>query len=98
MELFVQIRAFDSINEPEAVQQVRRKIGERMQRLQKTGNLVESRTFADQRGGFLLIEAEDASEVRKLLGTEILDHFHVEMHPTTSFEELGRFFEGEQAG
>lgn len=96
MELFVRFRAFESITEPTAVQRLREQVSERIQRLQKSGKMVDARVFSDTRGGSMLLEATDGAEVQDLLGTEILDNFYVETHPTLSFEELGEFFQRER--
>lgn len=93
MEMFVTFRAFESINEPKAVQHLREQVGERMQRLQKSGNMVDARIFADGRGGYMLLDVDDGAHLQELLGGEILDHFRVESHPTVTFEGITRFFE-----
>ncbi len=60
-----------------------------IQKLEKSGNLVEGGLLADDRGGFLLMEAGSFSEMESLLDS-IFDpsRFKVESHPILPFKEL----------
>lgn len=93
MEIFVRFTVFESINEPAAVERVRAIGQEQIQRLQKSGNLVDARVFADQRGGYMLLDVEDGAELQELIGLDMADHYDIETHPTTSLEEISRLFD-----
>jgi hypothetical protein len=58
----------------------------------------EGRIFSDDRGGFMLLEADDGAEVMELLGSEMLDNVRVETRPTATFDDLASFFEREHVG
>jgi hypothetical protein len=58
-----------------------------------SGKLVEGGQFADSRGHFFLIDAENENEMLELLNRGLLDTCSIESHPVVSFKDLCNFFE-----
>ena len=54
----------------------------------RTGKVVANGTFTDVRGGFFVVDVDDEEDFLDLLGTAILDNFHVERHPVVPFERM----------
>ena len=98
MEVFVKLELFDTITDREQVLRVRQVVGGQMQRIQESGKANVLRIFSDARGGIALLDVDSSEELFELLGSPILDHFHVETHPMTTVETLAEFFERDAAG
>jgi hypothetical protein len=90
------MKNFESIIRPEDIQRVRETIKDRIQEIQESGKLIESGVFADDRGAFLLLDVESASELTKML-FPIHDMARIETHPIYSFEELGELFKDDES-
>ncbi len=97
MEVFVKFEVFDTIHDREDVLAVRQAVGRQLQQIQESGKVKELRPFSDARGGFMLVDIDSPTELRNLLGSAMLDHFHIETHPVTTVEELVEFFEQDAA-
>jgi hypothetical protein len=97
MEIFVKFEVFDTIYDREDVLALRQAVGRQLQQIQQSGKVKELRAFSDARGGFILVDVDSAGELRSLLGSTLLDHFHIETHPVTMAEELAEFFEQDAA-
>jgi hypothetical protein len=41
----------------------------------------------------MLVDIDSPVELRNLLGSPMVDHFHLETHPVITAEELADFFE-----
>src|ERR671933_796359 len=95
MEIFVKFEVFDTIYDREDVLALRQAVGRQLQQIQQSGKGKEICAFSDARGGFMLVEVDSPAELRNLLGSAMLDHFHIETHPVTTIEELAEFFERE---
>jgi hypothetical protein len=60
-----------------------------IQKLEKSGNLVEGGLLADDKGGFLLMESDSFSEQEALLDSIFNpSRYKVESHPILPFKEL----------
>jgi hypothetical protein len=97
MEVFVKFEVFDTIYEREEVLALRQVVGRQIQQIQQSGKLKEFRAFSDARGGFMLVDIDSPAELRNLLGSPMLDQFHIETHPVITLEELIEFFEQDAA-
>ena len=92
MQIFVQFIAFDTITAVQDVVNLRRLASEQFGRLKESRKLVSSGIFCDARGGYLVLDVQDSAEVLDLLGSGIVDHFHITTHPLVSLEQIGEFF------
>src|ERR1700730_15457569 len=90
--MMVLCEAFGARVGERAIDILRKGVGAQIQTIAKSGKLKGGAIFASKRGGFLLLEVTQGSEILELLGATILDHFHVDTIPLISFEELGAFF------
>jgi hypothetical protein len=65
--------------------------------LKKSGRMVEGGLMADERGGFLLMEAESWLEQENFLNA-LFDshHFHVESHPVLELDEVKELLDKEK--
>ena len=93
MEVFVKFEVFDTIYDREDVLALRQAVGRQIQQIQESGKVKEFRAFSDARGGFMLVDIDSPVELRNLLGSPMVDHFHLETHPVITAEELADFFE-----
>jgi len=95
MRLLITLKNFETIIKPDDVKRLREMIGKKMQEIQDSGKLIESGVFADDRGAFLLVDVESASELTQLL-FPLHDVCRIETHPVYSFEELSKLFSQDQ--
>ena len=93
MRLFVRFEAFEALTRPEDVARLREVVGRQLEAVQASGRLQASGMFADGRGGFLVLEAADAEEVFRLLGSALLDHCRVETRPLLSLASFGELLQ-----
>ena len=87
MRFLIVIRPFDTITSAEVVR-VQQEMGEQVRYMLGTGKVVANGTFADARGGFFVVDIDEEEDFFDLLGTAILDNFHVETHPVVPFEKV----------
>jgi hypothetical protein len=80
----------------ELVPAAQQAIGAEMQRLLGSGKVADSGVFTDDRAGFLILNADSADELFDLVGG-LLDLARLEVHPLTTYERLGAFFEQQAA-
>ncbi len=67
---------------------------ERFQTLRATGDLLDGGLFADDRGGFLVMEAENQDHVEAVLSSLFdLDRVGLHIHPVLSLGQLGALFQ-----
>lgn len=93
MRFLVTTRVFETITTDEEVRKQAASIKAQIEKIMKSGKMVEGGQFGDQRGHFFLIDVDSASELLELPGRGILDHCTVETHPIMSFENLFEFFD-----
>ncbi len=93
MEVYVRFEAFDSIAAPSEILDLREAVGTAMQRIEKSGCLIEGRVFVGVRGGVLLLDVQDEEQLFELLSPGIVDHCHTDVRPVIGLAKLGRFFE-----
>jgi hypothetical protein len=98
MDVFVKFEVFDTITDREEVLRVRQVIGQQMQKIQESGKVTQLRVFSDARGGFMVADIDSPEELFDLLGSAIIDHFHIETHPLITVEQLAEYFERDAAG
>ena len=87
MRFLIVIKLFDTITNAEIVR-VQQEMGEQLHYMLGTGKVVANGAFTDARGGFFVVDIEEEEDFFDLLGTAILDNFHVETHPVVPFEEV----------
>jgi hypothetical protein len=92
MKFFVKIKAFDSVH-GEIASKLWGPIGKSIQKVASSGKMLDGAIFADQRGGYFVLELKEAHEIHDLLAPTIMDNFSVECHPLMSFDELGKIFQ-----
>jgi hypothetical protein len=98
MRFLVKFEVFETVIGDANVKHVREAAGRQIQQAQNSGKLIEGGMFGDKRGGFLLLDIDNSSDLYELLGGAILDNCHIESHPILSFEELGEFFKKHPVG
>ncbi len=57
-----------------------------------SGKVVCSGLFADKRGGFFVVDIEDAEEINRLFG-QGLDIWNIESRPVVPFEKISERYE-----
>jgi len=87
MRFLIVIKLFDTITSSEVVR-VQQEMGEQLQYMLGTGKVETNGAFTDARGGFFVVDIDEEEDFFDLLGTAILDNFHVETHPVVPFEEV----------
>ncbi|MEI7827263.1 MAG: hypothetical protein WCI87_05665 [Euryarchaeota archaeon] len=87
MRFLITIKLFETVTGAEIVR-VQQEMGEQLQYMLGTGQVVASGTFADTRGGFFLVDVDEEEDFLGLLGTAILDNFAIESHPIVPFETV----------
>ena len=92
MKFFVKIKLFESVH-GEIAPRLWEAIGKNIQKVASSGMMLDGAIFADQRGGYFILELKEAREIHELLAPTILDNFSTEVHPLMSFEELGKIFQ-----
>ncbi|HVZ79896.1 MAG TPA: DUF3303 family protein [bacterium] len=67
---------------------------ERFQALRATGLLLDGGLFADDRGGFLVMEGENQAQVEEVLSSFFdLDRVALQVHPVVSLGQIGSLFQ-----
>jgi hypothetical protein len=87
MRFLIAITLFDTTTSAEIVR-VQQEMAEQLQYMLRTGKVVANGSFTDVRGGFFVVDVDDEEDFLDLLGTAILDNFHVERHPVVLFERV----------
>jgi len=87
MKFLITIKLFETITGSDIVR-VQQEMGEQLQYMLGTGKVVVNGTFVDARGGFFVVDIDEEEDFFDLLGTAILDNFHVETHPVVPFEQV----------
>ncbi len=87
MRFLIIIKLFETVTGADIVR-VQQEMGEQLQYMLGTGQIVASGTFADTRGGFFLVDVDEEEDFLGLLGTAILDNFAIEPHPIVPFERV----------
>jgi hypothetical protein len=67
-----------------------------MQKALSSGKVAETGVFADERGGFMILNADSAEELFEFT-SGLLDVSSLEVHPLISAERLGEFFQQQAA-
>jgi len=98
MRILITFEVFETVKGDDDVRLLRKVVGKQIQQVQNSGKLVEGGIFGDRRGGFLLLDIDEASDLYELLGGALLDNCRVESHPVLSFNELGEFFKSHPIG
>ena len=93
MKMMVLFTAFESIIGPDSVARLRAQVAEAMKRIGQSGKLESGGIFADRRGGYMILNINEAEEMNELFGGDLLDNFRIESHPLFSFDRLAKFFE-----
>jgi uncharacterized protein YciI len=96
MEVFAKYEARDTITDREQVLLLRQAVGAHIQRLFETGKVKASGAFADERGGFFVLDVASSDELFELFAP-IVDYARIETHPVSSVEKVGEFFEKDAA-
>jgi len=91
MRLYVGFQVFQSIVDPADIVRIRSKFGDKLQEMQKSGQLETGGIFAENRQGFVVLNVPSEDAAFSLLG-ELADFLIMETHPLVSFETLGRYF------
>ena len=91
MRFFVKIAISETIHGAEDVQ-VRRAVGEQIQKVAASAKMESGGAFGDSRGGYMILNVDTSGELRELVGLPFLANAQIECHPLTSFEELAAFF------
>jgi hypothetical protein len=98
MRFFVRIPELDSVLYESTKTGVQEELLFILYVLKKSGRLVEGGLMADERGGFLLMEADSWLEQENFLNA-LFDshHFHVESHQVLELDEVTELLEKENA-
>jgi hypothetical protein len=88
MQLFAKWELQPTITEDAEIKRVRMAFGAQIQMLLASGRVQVSGAFTDCRGGYFVLEVDQADDLFQLLGPPILDHFRLETHPVASLETL----------
>jgi hypothetical protein len=86
MELFVKLTVKDSIV-GDLVAPARAQAAKAIPMIMQSGKVVFSRLFADARGGFMVVDVADSSEVSELF-SPLVDGWTLMIHPVVPLEEL----------
>jgi len=92
MRLYVGFTVYHTIVDPADISRMRTKFGEKLQAIQRAGQLETGGICADNRQGFLVLNVGSEDEAFIALG-ELADFLVMETHPLISFETLGKYFE-----
>ncbi len=91
MRFFVAMSAFESIHGSEDAE-VRKGMGEQIQKIVASGKMESGGAFADIRGGYFVLNVDSSSELKELIGLPFFENYRLECHPLMSFEEVNAFF------
>lgn len=92
MKFLVLLESFETITDDGEVQEMRRRIGEKVEELEASGRVLEKGVFADRRGAFFLMEADSGAELARLF-YPAHDFSRIDARPVYSFQELRALFE-----
>jgi hypothetical protein len=92
MQLYVQFTVFEHLTGKDTVAHLRYVVGEQLGTIKQSGKLVSGGIFADARGGYMVLNINDSTELGTLLGGAFIDHFNIVSHPLMTFDQLGEFF------
>jgi len=79
-------------NSPEQMVRLREVFGEQIAKIQASGKLESAGIYADDRGGYMIIDVNNSAELLDLLGGAMLDRCNITTHPIVTTEELGEYF------
>ena len=88
MQLFLKWEVSPAITQDEEVRRFRMAFGAQVQMMLASGRVAASGVFSDCRGGYFILEVEQADDLFQLLGPALLDHLRIETHPVTGLETL----------
>ena len=86
MLMFVKLEVKNSLVGP-LVPETRMRAGKAISPIMQSGKAVSSGLFADQRGGFILLDVDSVDELAEMLAP-MLDGFDLETHPVVPLESL----------
>ena len=92
MQLYVRLKVLDTLP-GDADIKVRAVVGEQIGKIMQSGKVVFSGIFGDQRGGFFVLNVNEAYELYELLDFAVLVNCEVETHPLLSIDQLMKFFQ-----
>ena len=81
--------------EPWNAVQMQKYLGVQLNNIMKSGKVKDYGIYAEERGGYFIIEANTSEELFELVGP-VLDSIHIKTHPCVSVEALGKFFEAQE--
>ena len=92
MKFLVTGIAFDTLT-PEQAKPLRASMGPQIQQMFASPKIKEVGAFADARGLYMILDDVDsAHEIPEILGPELMDIMHHEVHPIMSVEQQGELF------
>ena len=91
MKFFVEMMMFESIH-GDAAAKLWGPVGESIQKIAKSGKMVDGAIFAGQRGGYFIVDVNSAAEIDDLFAPTLIDNFKVNCYPLMTFEEIGKLF------
>jgi len=92
MRFLVNFEVFPHVFERAGVLDLRRQVGEAMQRIIATGKVESSGIRLGRRGGYMVVDINSPAEFLDLTG-ELVDYVRFDFEPLISFEELGAYFQ-----
>ena len=92
VQVFAEYEVQETITDREKVMEVRQASARTLQQTLQSDKAVANGFFADERGGFFVVEVDSAEELFDLFAP-VIDYLHIETHPLISAEKLQEFFE-----
>lgn len=92
MRIFFEFEIFETITSRDEIVELRHNVERDFKSALATGKVVESGIFSGIRGGFMVVEVKTPEELEDIIGSTLLEHAHIRIHPVIPVEKIGEFF------
>lgn len=93
MKFFIKFKAQRTITDRPDIKVLKDEFEKAMDQIFASDKAVHIGMFADQRGGYMVLDVQSSEQLLNLLGPTFLDFFDLEVHPLVAFDAMREFFQ-----